>query len=92
MGKGKGRWVASVQMRRCSGARRCNACLANPSAKPHGPYTYLRRRNPVSGKQESLYLGSVVVGEAVLDAVNKAFSGNERPSRKVVVDLLDNLP
>lgn len=45
--------------RRCTGARQCHKCQADPQVKPHGPYWELRRRNPSTMKQEVVYLGRI---------------------------------
>lgn len=55
---GLGMWIVVPTYNRCSGARKCGRCKDDPAARPHGPYYRLRRRDPQTGKQEAVYLGT----------------------------------
>jgi hypothetical protein len=84
---GKGLWTLQKSMRNC---RNCPVCRENPSAQPHGPYCYLRRRNPDEYKQlDQIYLGIVDITEEQLEVINASFTGAELPTREEVVSLLE---
>jgi hypothetical protein len=82
---GTGKWNLQAKYRRCTGARTCHACAANPPKPPHGPYYELRRRNPATGRQESVYLGNQGLSAEELERVNQVFSGKFRPTKQEIL-------
>lgn len=86
----KGRWYVQERWIRCYG-RLCTTCMADKKIKPHGPYIYLQRRNPLDpdGKQEVVYLGRVEVDVDRLERVNKVYGRRIiKPTKKQVMEVL----
>lgn len=82
---GKGYWSQQEKRKRCTGPRVCSACALNPEIAPHGPYNELRRRNPISGKQEQIYLGRWLLSDAQLAYVNENFNSARVPDRQEIL-------
>jgi hypothetical protein len=84
---GKGLWTLQKSMRNC---RNCPICRENPEAQPHGPYCYLRRRNPEDYKvSDQVYLGIVDIDEKQLEMINANFAGTAIPTRTEVLAILE---
>ena len=84
---GKGFWTLQKSMRNC---HNCPVCRENPSAQPHGPYYYLRRRNPDDYKaRDQVYLGLIDMDDERLEVVNANFAGAEIPTKEEVLSVLE---
>ncbi len=71
-------WFIKEDRRNCG---KCEACQADPSGKPHGPYTEIRRRN---GKgYDIVYLGSVKLEPNDIERINAMFTA-EKPTKQEV--------
>lgn len=82
---GKGKWSQQEKRKRCTGPRICNACTLHPEIAPHGPYYELRRRNPISGKQESVYLGRLRLNDDQLAYVNEVHDSESAPDKEEIL-------
>lgn len=86
---GSGRWSLQLARRNCG---RCRVCMDDPQNRPHGPYAYLRRRNPADsgrkGKQDGVYLGRVELNEGQLALINERFLGPVVPSREEILAIV----
>ena len=89
---GKGKWSQQEKRKRCTGSRICKACTLSPEIAPHGPYYELRRRNPVSGRQESVYIGRLRLADDQLAYVNEIFHVASVPDREEIIAVLTNRP
>jgi hypothetical protein len=82
---GQGKWSQQEKRKRCTGPRVCSACALHPEIAPHGPYYELRRRNPITGRQESVYIGKLHLSDEQLALVNRVFDGPDSPKREEIV-------
>ena len=82
---GKGNWSQQEKRKRCTGPRICKACAFHPEIAPHGPYYELRRRNPVSSDQESVYLGRLMLSDDQLARVNELFTDARIPDKEEII-------
>ncbi|MBW1983958.1 MAG: hypothetical protein JRI53_04500 [Deltaproteobacteria bacterium] len=86
---GLGHWTQQITYRNCGN---CPTCRKSKEDRPHGPYSQLRRRNPLAanrgGKQDHVYLGRVELTEAQINFVNERFNGPEVPTREEVFKAL----
>lgn len=89
---GKGKWSQQEKRKRCTGPRICRACALHPEIAPHGPYYELRRRNPVSGDQESVYLGRLLLSDDQLSRVNELFNAARVPDREEIMGAILHAP
>ncbi len=89
---GKGYWSQQEKRKRCTGPRICKACALHPEIAPHGPYYELRRRNPISGNQESVYIGRLRLSDDQLAYVNEVFDAARVPTKEKVIDTIIKRP
>ena len=80
-GAGSGRWL-QLEMVRC-GKARCKRCAEGAG---HGPYWYLYRPNPKTGRQTSEYVGKALPDELAAEFPDKLDSSGKFAARVVIAD------
>ena len=85
-----GRWSHQQVYKNCGNSRCQRGCAEDSTAKPHGPYAQLRRRNPDdTNQQDSVYLGKLVLSDVALAFINKNFTSAAVPTREEIVLALE---
>lgn len=81
-----GRWSQQIGNNNCGNKTCLQGCADDPSAKPHGPYASLRRRNPDdTALQDRVYLGKDHLSDDQLDIVNQVFLGPHKPTKTEIL-------
>lgn len=87
-----GRWSQQIGNKNCGKKTCLQGCADDPSAKPHGPYASLRRRNPDdSGQQDRVYLGKDRLSADQLNTVNQIFLGPHVPTKSELLRAIGTL-
>ena len=88
----KGRWSQQIGFTNCGNKTCLQGCAEDPSAKPHGPYASLRRRNPDdTSQQDRVYLGKDHLSDDQLSIVNQLFLGPAIPTKSEILQALGAL-
>lgn len=77
------KWFIKTSTRNCG---RCAICKEDRGARPHGPYTEIRRRNDAGG-YDIAYLGSTMLFPGAIEMINAHFTSHT-PTKTEVINYL----
>lgn len=84
---GKGHWLVFKRMQRCTNPR-CLQCK-DTTARPHGPYYWLQRRDPENWRiKQRVYIGRQEIDDEDLNRINSLFSGIGKPTKEEVLSVI----
>lgn len=84
-----GKWSQQQVYKNCGNNRCQRGCAEDSAAKPHGPYTQLRRRNPDdTSQQDAVYLGKLILSDDELGYINDQFTNATVPTREEIISAL----